>query len=242
MQFYFIRHAQSENNQRWLETGSHHGRDSDPALTTLGWRQAGRLARFLEQPVTEPDASGSDHDPQNVRGFGITHIYCSLMVRSVATGTVLAQALGLPLIAWEGIHEVGGIHARNQETGEHTGLPGRDRAYFEEHYPGLVLPDGLGDEGWWSRPFETHAQRPLRARRVLEDLLEGHGGTDHRVAVISHGGFYNHFMRVLLQLQEEEAPWFSLNNAAMTRIDFEGEEIWIQYTNRTDFLPREMIT
>jgi 2,3-bisphosphoglycerate-dependent phosphoglycerate mutase len=241
MQFHFIRHAQSENNQRWLETGSYHGRDSDPALTTLGWRQASRLARFLDQPVTELGDLGTDYDPQNVRGFGITHIYCSLMVRSVATGTVLAQALRLPLVAWEDIHEVGGIHARNEETGEHTGLPGKSRAYYEEHYPSLVLPEDLGDEGWWNRPFETHEERPLRAKRVLKDLQDRHGDTDHHVAVISRGGFYNHFMRVLLDLQHEEVPWFSLNNMAMTRIDFE-EEISIQYTNRTDFLPREMIT
>ncbi|MCL7455051.1 MAG: phosphoglycerate mutase family protein, partial [Anaerolineae bacterium] len=119
MQFYFIRHAQSENNQRWLETRSYEGRDSDPALTTLGWRQAGRLARFLQQPVTDLGSADTDYDPQNALGFGITHIYCSLMVRAVATGTVLADALGLPLVAWEEIHEVGGVHDRDEEAGEH---------------------------------------------------------------------------------------------------------------------------
>jgi 2,3-bisphosphoglycerate-dependent phosphoglycerate mutase len=242
MQFYFIRHAQSENNLRWLETGSHHGRDSDPALTRLGWRQASRLARFLQQPVTERGDPSTDYDPQNVLGFDLTHIYCSLMVRSVATGTVLAQALELPLVVWEDIHEVGGIHARNEETGDHTGLPGKKRAYFEEHYPSLVLPDSLGDQGWWDRPFETYEERPSRARRVLEELAERHGGTDHHVAVISHGGFYNHLLRALLDPRERDVPWFSLNNAAITRIDFEEQGIWIQYTNRADFLPREMIT
>jgi hypothetical protein len=33
-----------------------------------------------------------------------------------------------------------------------------------------------------------------------------------------------------------------MNNAAVTRIDFEEEGTRIQYTNRADFLPREMIT
>jgi 2,3-bisphosphoglycerate-dependent phosphoglycerate mutase len=242
MQFYFIRHGQSENNLRWLETGSHNGRDEDPDLTTLGWRQAGRLARFLQQPVTEPGEFAGDFDPQNALGFGITHIYCSLMVRAVTTGVVVAQALDLPLVAWEEIHEVGGIHVRDEATGERRGLPGKNRAHFEEHYVQLVLPDGLGASGWWSRPFETHEERPSRARRVLEELLERHGGTDHRVAVVSHGGFYNHLMHALLNLPGSDKPWFSMNNAAISRIDFEAEGTWIQYTNRADFLPREMIT
>jgi 2,3-bisphosphoglycerate-dependent phosphoglycerate mutase len=246
MQFYFIRHAQSENNLLWARTGSSDGRSEDPGLTAVGRQQAHLLARFLRGPDLPPIPQQAG-DAQNVAGFGFTHLYCSLMLRSVATGTIVARALDLPLVAWKDIHESGGIYHRDPETEELIGLPGRNRAYFEAHYPDLVLPDSLGDEGWWNRPFEEREERPLRARRFLGQLLERHGHTEDRVAVISHGGFYTHFMKVLLNLPEQNHVWFSMNNVAITRIDFHDqdpgfEHIAVTFANRVEHLPKELIT
>jgi 2,3-bisphosphoglycerate-dependent phosphoglycerate mutase len=240
MEFYYIRHAQSENNAQWTLTGSYEGRLEDPDLTDLGRQQAEILAAFLARPGGRPLVP--EHDIQNVAGFSFTHIYCSLMVRAVATGTVVARALDLPLVAWEDIHEVGGILHWHTELNQGFGLPGHNRAYFETHHPDLVLPASLGEEGWWNRPFEERAQRPQRARRFLDDLLERHGGGDDRVAIISHGGFYHQFLSVLLGLADTEGLWFSLNNAAITRIDFEDGQARLRYLNRLDFMPGEMIT
>ncbi len=242
MQFYFIRHGQSENNQLWVLTGSWEGRSEDPGLTSLGRRQAEELARFLRQPGQPAAGPDPVWDAQNVGGFGLTHLYCSLMVRAVATGSILARALGLSLVAWEEAHEVGGINRLNHETGERIGLPGPNRSFFEEYYPDLVLPASLGDEGWWNRPHEEREQRPLRGQRFLNELLARHGSSDDRVAVVSHGGFHNHLMRVLLGIPQELECWVALNNAAITRVDFGDEFIALQYLNRIDYMPREMVT
>jgi 2,3-bisphosphoglycerate-dependent phosphoglycerate mutase len=242
MQFYFIRHGQSENNRLWALTGSWEGRSEDPDLTSLGRRQAEELARFLRQPGQPIAVPDPIYDAQDIGGFGLTHLYCSLMVRAVATGTILARALGLPLVAWEDAHEVGGINRRDDETGERFGLPGPNRPFFEEHYPDLVLPASLGDEGWWNRPHEERAQRPLRARRFLDDLLARHGDSDDRVAVVSHGGFHGHLMRALLDIPQEIDCWFALNNVALSRVDFGEEFRVLQYVNRVDYMPREMVT
>lgn len=236
MRFYFIRHGQSENNALWSRTGSREGRQADPGLTDVGQRQVQVLARFLRQ-------GGAREQPEP--GFGITHLYSSLMLRAIATASIIACELGLPLVAWEDLHESGGLYLWNPATDERVGQPGANRAYFEAHYPNLVLPESLGDEGWWNRPAEAREERPGRAARVWRDLLERHGGTDDRVAVVGHGGFYNRLLVALLDIAKDifaERYWFVLNNAAITRIDFPDEGVDLVYLNRTDFLPPELIT
>ncbi len=240
MQLYFIRHGQSGNNALWMRTGSDKGRSEDPGLTEVGRQQSEFLAQFLHR--ADPITAVNDSDFQNVAGFGITHLYSSLMVRAVGTGTIIANALDLPLVAWEDLHEWGGIYLKDEQTDERTGLPGRNRAYFETHYPDLALPDSLGEAGWWNRPFEEPELRLPRAKRVLHDLLERHGGTDDRVAVVSHAGFFNYLLVTILNLPGREDFWFVLNNTAISRIDFDDENIWLSYLNRVDFLPRELIT
>ncbi|MGC9399493.1 MAG: histidine phosphatase family protein [Anaerolineae bacterium] len=243
MQLYYIRHAESENNRLWAETGSGDGRSPDPHLTALGHRQARRLAEFIRD--AGEGVPQEAFDLQNVHGFGFTHLYCSLMVRAVETALPLAHALDLPLVGWKDLHEGGGIflvEEREKEEKTFVGLPGRSRSYFEAHYPELRLPEDLGEEGWWNRPFETREERPLRARRVLHTLLERHGGTEDRVALISHGGFYNHLLRAVLDMPDSADHWLVMNNVAITRIDFLPETINVVYTNRLDYLPSDMIT
>jgi len=239
MQLYFIRHAQSLNNLLWDQTGSDKGRSCDPELTDLGYRQAAVLADFLQRANPCPSVNG--RDPQNVVGFCITHLYTSLMVRAVATALIVAEKLNLMPVAWLDLHEGGGIYL-SDEAGNPVGQPGHNRAYFEERFPRLVLPDALDAHGWWNRPYEAHEERPLRARRVIATLLERHGGTADRVALISHGGFYNHLLAALLNLPVRQDLWFVLNNTAITRIDFTDEGMDVVYMNRLDFLPDELIT
>ena len=240
MQLYFIRHGQSENNALWRHTGSRQGRSEDPELTEVGRQQSEFVAQFLGR--TDSVAAVNGRDTQNLTGFGITHLYSSLMVRAVATGTIIAKALDLPLVAWEDLHERGGIYLDDEQPGERIGQAGHNRAYFEAHYPDFVLPDSLDEAGWWNRPFEEPEQRLPRAQRFWRDLMERHGHTDDRVAVVGHGGFYNDLLAAILNLPQREGYWFALNNAAITRMDFDGERIGLAYLNRVDFLPKELIT
>jgi 2,3-bisphosphoglycerate-dependent phosphoglycerate mutase len=240
MHLYFIRHAQSQNNLLYEQTGSWTGRNEDPELSETGQHQAQALAQFLA--CREDDFDPNQRDDANRSGFGITHVYASLMTRAISTGVPVAAALGQPLIAWEELHETGGIFLNDPETGDPIGQPGKTRADFEARFPTLVLPERLNRDGWWRRPFEASDQWPLRARRFLLDLAERHSRTTDRVAVISHGGFYNQVIAALLNMPPREDLWFDMNNAAVTRIDFHDQGVDFVYTNRTDYLPRELIT
>jgi 2,3-bisphosphoglycerate-dependent phosphoglycerate mutase len=239
MKLYFLRHAQSVNNALYDETGSSYGRSEDPQLTEMGLEQARLLGGYLARQPILTKLNG--RDPQNLGGFGITHLYCSLMLRAIQTATSVSQAVGIPAEAWIDIHEEGGIYRDDEETGRPVGMPGATRSWLAEHFPQLILPETVGEEGWWNRGFEHDPDRPVRATRFYLELLARHGGTDDRVAVVSHGGFYTLFMHTILGLPAEERTWFVMNNAAISRVDLGNRNV-IVYMNQTYHLPPELIT
>ncbi len=247
MHLYIIRHAESANNELYATTGSATGRHPDPPLTERGHRQAQLVARYLaarpDTPSTNPYARR-----HNRGGFDLTHLYCSLMVRAVVTGGYIAEATGLPLQAWPEIHERGGLHDVDT-AGEVIGVPGPGRAYFLAEYPALILPDTLAEAGWWSRPKETAEEWTPRARAVLAELLARHGNSDDRVGLVTHGGFFHSFMEALLERHHYTRPpagerslWFSLANTAISCIELTPERARIQYFNRVDHLPDELLS
>jgi 2,3-bisphosphoglycerate-dependent phosphoglycerate mutase len=250
MQFYFIRHGQSENNALWDRGGPTGERSSDPELTELGHKQAECLALFLAQNGTPrnlgEESNGKDDaatrtDALNVNGIKLTHLYCSPMIRCIETGTYLSRALDLPLTLWEHPHEVGGIFLASPETGVEEGLPGNDRCYLQSRYPDLILPQEWGVGGWWNRPFEQREQRILRAQRFHRELVRRHGATEDRVAVVSHAGFFNYWIRVVLDWTHWDGKGFWVNNASLSRVDLDARTS-VMYVNRTDYLPRELIS
>jgi 2,3-bisphosphoglycerate-dependent phosphoglycerate mutase len=234
MQLYFIRHGQSSNNALWDRTGGNLGRSDDPELTETGIRQAEYLAQLLARPFR-------GEDRQNRLGFGLTHLYASPMVRAAATGWTVARETGLKLTLCKDIHEGGGIYL-DDSNGIPVGQAGKPRAYFYEQHPGAILPEEIQADGWWNRDYEERPERRQRARRVLSWLIETHGGTEDRVAFISHGDFFVHFFSEVFGVPENTPVWFLMNNVGITRIDFEEGNTRLDYANRVDFLPDDLIT
>ena len=246
MELYFIRHGQSINNANW--DNSEYEESPDPILTDIGHEQANILAEFLKknQTIRNDQAWNS----QNRYGFGITHIYTSLMERAAFTAAPIAQALDIPLIAWKEIHEEGGIYSRGDKNNR-GGLGGRPRSFFMENFRTLTLPDNIDETGWWNRPFEAEEDRQPRADQVFAELLARHRDQENqpedRVALVSHGGFFVRFMCAILKLPWRQAShglrsWFLLNNCSISRFDIHENEITVAYVNRTDFLPDHLIT
>lgn len=233
MEFYFIRHGQSQNNANW--NNPEYKESPDPALTEIGHEQARLLAEFLKKH--QAIDTSPDWNIQNRHGFGLTHIYTSLMERAAFTAAPIAQALDIPLIAWKEIHEEGGIFSRGDKSNI-IGLSGRPRSFFMENFHTLTLPDDLDETGWWNRPFEAEGERQPRADQVLADLLARHrdreGQPQDRVALVSHGGFFMRLICAMLKLPWRQAAhglksWFVLNNCSISRFDIYGEDLNIAY-------------
>ena len=247
MELYFIRHGQSENNAYWNDPK--YTESPDPVLTDIGIEQAHCLADFLEK--TQLIADDKIWNVQNRHGFGLTHIYTSLMERAVHTAAPTARRLPqVPFAAWMEIHESGGIYGRDGEM-KLMGLPGQPRSYFEQNFPELALPIILNGVGWWNRPLETEDEAHLRAEALWVELLSRHGDKkgepEQRVALVSHGGFFVHLICAIFNIPWRQASqgmkaWFVLNNCSISRLDARGNELSVAYLNRTDHLPDHLIT
>lgn len=240
MRLYYVRHAQSTNNALFDETGSDQGRSHDPPLTETGHRQAAAVAAYLAAVPTgtvPPREDGKD-----LLGFGITHVYCSLMDRAIVTARHIARELHLPLVGHAEIFEAGGLFFDDPETGERSGLPGKNAAELRAAYPELIIPPEVGETGWWNRPFETYEERAARAKRVVAMLIERHGGTEDRICLVSHGEFFDWLSGELLGLDSPRSIMLAMNNTGVSRFDISAGFVVVRYLNRTEHLPPELIT
>jgi 2,3-bisphosphoglycerate-dependent phosphoglycerate mutase len=233
MRLYFIRHAQSSNNALWDATGAEVGRSDDPELTDVGHAQARALGDFL--------ARGDD--PLEKGSASITHLYCSPMTRAVQTALEVSRGTGLTPLVWEDWHEAGGIWL--EEGGVRVGREGKNRVYFQQHFPNVQVPEQYGEAGWWSRAYETDAELYPRAQRAWKELLERHGGKPDRVAIVSHGLFYAYIVAVAFGLPSLEGVFFVMNNTAVTRIDHQENQFRttnLIYANRLAHLEGKLVT
>lgn len=240
MQLFFVRHGQSENNALWSESQTEKGRVPDPLITEIGRRQIEYTAQFLEFCLT-PDIS-RESDPSCVFEADTIHLYCSLMERSIQSGMIIADRMNIELKAFPDIHENGGIYHHDPVTDEPVGESGKPRSYFVKNYPQLLLPDDVNEDGWWNKNYEYREERRTRAAGALETLKAKHGNSSDSVIFISHGGFYNYFLRTVLGAEFPDHCWFELFNGAVTLFYFESEFVKIFYNNRFDFIPSEFVT
>jgi len=259
MQLLFIRHGQSQNNRLYDQTGGYAGRQEDADLTDTGHAQAKVVAAWLRDgdggaqhvsitrnaDAPRPAVRAGDA-PQGAGAYGITHLYTSLMMRAVETSEQIGAALGLDPIALVDAHETGGIYEDDPHTGAKIGRPGKPRSYFGARFPRIVFPDWLGEEGWWrSQPMEPDSDRYPRAQRVLQYLLSAHAADD-RVALVSHGDFFNYLVAAALRVPRPDQAWIIMNNCAASRLDFTGNPnapfVDIAFVNRSHYMPAALVT
>ncbi len=241
MQIYFIRHAQSANNELYDRNGNDKGRHEDPDITEIGERQIIQITNYFSS-FSNWSSKEQRNNPHNRYGYHFTHIYASPMLRAAKTGWSIAQEYKLPLEIWIDLHEGGGIFLENEEK-ELIGLSGRPASFFTKNFPDSRMDAGITEKGWWNKPYESYENRKERAKRVWKHILVSHKPED-LIVLVSHGGFFNYFLSALLERDITQRVWLEMNNVGISRIDITAnqEKMNIVYLNKVDFLPLELIT
>lgn len=237
MELYLIRHAQSQNNLAYSQNS--HERVADPTLTPLGERQAARLASYLAGRV-DPMPRDGRTNYSNQFGYCFTHLISSPMRRALQTTQPLALALQLPVEVWTDIHETGGVYL-DTDTGR-VGQPGMTRQEMLETIPDLNLPPDVTDRGWWTGDWEVRDLRPARAFQVAARLW-ALAAEDARVAMVTHGGFSDLLLKVLLRLPDEVPTDYFHYNTGISRLDLGTDgRVRVLYLNRLPHLPPELVS
>jgi len=253
LKLYLIRHGESANNLALSSTGGPANyapvsRVPDPELTETGHKQARLLADHLVDPQGDPLQHPWLARKGGHQGFGLTHVYCSLMVRSILTAQYIARVCGLPLMADANVFERHGIYEETAD-GTKTGLPGSDRNYLSERFPDLELPHTLGHGGWYDRSSETDESFLERAKIVALDFVRRHVDSDDSVAMVIHGDLIDQLINELTGAGRHPdnydnhwtANW-AFHNTSVTRIDFVFGSRAVVYTNRLQHLPPDLVT
>lgn len=245
MDLYIIRHAESANN-RIAESTDYATfvatRTADPPITELGVAQAERLACHLAESE-HPEFNRRAH--RYARGYGISRLACSPMLRTLQTATPCARALGLPLEVWPDIFEQGGLFDGDPEAeGGARTYPGLSRAEMNAIFPGVVLPESITDMGWWKYGYEEMDACAERAGLVAERLHALAASEPQTVlALVTHGTFINHLLHNVLGLPSDTLMYFFHANTGITRVEFapDGYRV-LRYANRVPHLDGESMS
>ena len=88
-----------------------------------------------------------------------------------------------------------------------------------------------------------------RAQSVLAELLARHGDSDDRVALVTHGGFFQSFMEAMITAHLPATPaagrrpwWFGASNASITYIEFFDGHANVRYVNKVEHLSDDLLS
>ncbi len=167
--------------------------DPDSALSALGEKQAQQVAQRLMKKT-------------------VTHILSSPLIRSLATASIISKTIGVrPIQVWAELCE--GWQERFRSLG---------RVELQQRFPQAVLPPGIGDEGLVLGGDASYEAFYARAEHTLHQI-KGQFKPDDRLVIVTHGGFANNLVHVVLGISPATPRWFELENCSISHVRFVPE-------------------
>lgn len=177
MQLYFVRHGESEANVQQILAN-----------------------RGLTHPLTEKGRAQAETLAARLGSVGITHIYCSPLLRAQETGQILSRAWGVPVTLTDALREFDcGIWEGRGDLEARQGWDAIWHAWHQQHDHDYKAEDG-----------ESFNDLTARFGPFIDGLIAQFGSTDARLALIGHGGLY---MSVLPTVLHNVPAEFALSHA-----------------------------
>lgn len=248
MDLLIVRHGQSTNNVIGDTTPDYDTRrEADPPLTDLGQQQAEAVAGYLaDGPNLEAWSELPQSERREVpRGFGLTHLYASPMLRALQTAQPIARAFNLPVEVWIELHEHGGMFIEYPDERGVIGHVGRRRSEIQQDFPDYVLPDALTEDGWWNPANKREDITGAYARAIrVAAALRRRANTQERIALITHGTFAECLIKALLNMLPSPDVRTYLYNTSISHVHFypNYNRMTLRYLNRVAHLSPEMVS
>ncbi|KAK3254249.1 hypothetical protein CYMTET_36532 [Cymbomonas tetramitiformis] len=200
--------AASEKDLRFRQA-----RSADPKLSALGQEQVRNLS---QHPALE-DIFGSDVNVE---------ILSSPLTRAIETAHPIQKIFPRsPIRLMPSLVEGGGLYQTSFD-GTNTGMPGRNRAEFQNEFPHITLDlSMISDEGWWDASVGKEQEGGVdcafwqRVERVAAWMREYCPPPQTRhVFVVGHGALFDRLISELLGVGRT-AVAFTHVNTGVTHIE-----------------------
>lgn len=168
----------------------------------------GRIQGQQNPPLSELGRQQAQVVSQRLAALPIEAIYASPLERARTTAEPLAEALGLEIKTDERLKEI--------NVGVFQGMLWSE---VREQHPEFAEKWASQDPDYVIPQGESRRQLMLRGAEVLQHI---HDQGHQQVAVVAHGAILSAAFKALFGIPVELNP-FSLHNASITKIKWDGE-------------------
>jgi broad specificity phosphatase PhoE len=175
------------------------------------WNREGRRQGQLDAPVTVAALSSVRTLASQVAKMPVDSVFSSPLGRAVATASIYAEALSLPVEVVDQLREI-----------DHGAMAGLTNGEIEERFPGELARRSRSRYTWRFPGGESYADADQRAALALE-IVEGRGA--EMPLVVAHEMIGRMLLRHLLGIGPEEALALSHPHGTVYQVDVAGHTV-----------------